>query len=112
MKMSPRSAARYRVLGCRPWLAVEQLEDRLAPAVIQWDGGPTGIGTDFNTAANWVGDVVPGPSDDAVIGPAFTGQVIATNTDTNLLSLTTAAPFTISSTSRVLRKTLACQGLR
>jgi len=36
-------------------------------ALVHWDGGPSGTGTDWNIAANWAGDVLPGPDDDVVI---------------------------------------------
>ena len=44
------------------------------PAQIVWDGGPTGQGTDWLDPVNWAGDVLPGPNDDAVLGPASAGQ--------------------------------------
>src|SRR5262249_4615140 len=44
------------------------------PASILWDGGPTGQGTNWLDPVNWVGDALPGPNDDAVIGPAAPGQ--------------------------------------
>jgi len=44
------------------------------PATILWDGGLTGQGMNWLDPVNWVGDVVPGTSDDAVIGPAGAGQ--------------------------------------
>jgi hypothetical protein len=44
---------------------VEWLERRVALATIAWSGN--GDGTSFNQAANWVGNVVPGAGDDAVI---------------------------------------------
>jgi hypothetical protein len=44
------------------------------PATVVWDGGPTGQGTDWLDPANWAGDVLPGPADDAVISPAAEGQ--------------------------------------
>ena len=37
-------------------------------AVVHWDGGSDGWGTNFLDAVNWVGDVLPGPADTAVIG--------------------------------------------
>jgi hypothetical protein len=52
--------------GKRTRLTCEALETRLAPATIAWDGGPGGTGTDWLTAANWVGDVLPANNDDAV----------------------------------------------
>jgi fibronectin-binding autotransporter adhesin len=48
---------------------LEVLEVRCAPAVVSWDGGPTGNGADWLDAANWVGDVLPGVADDAVVNP-------------------------------------------
>ena len=56
-------------------VGMEPLEGRKLLANIVWDGGPAGSGTDFNLAANWVGDVLPGPADTAVIntaGPTIT----------------------------------------
>jgi autotransporter-associated beta strand protein len=50
-------------------LLLEPLEDRLAPAIVTWDGG--GADDNWTTAANWVGDVAPGPGDDLI----FTGAV-------------------------------------
>src|SRR5712692_9311626 len=32
-----------------------------------WDGGTSGTGTALNTAANWVGDVLPGTADEALM---------------------------------------------
>src|SRR5438105_3060012 len=63
-----KTRRRPRRLGCRP--ALDLLEDRLAPAAIGWDGGAGGVGTDWNTPANWVGDTLPGSNDDAQISAA------------------------------------------
>src|SRR5262249_5917804 len=50
----------------RPALRVEALEDRTVPtATITWDGG--GDGFNWNNAANWSDDVLPGASDDVEI---------------------------------------------
>src|SRR5215510_4261652 len=54
--------------------AIERLEPRRLLSTITWDGGPTGQGIVWSDPVNWVGDVVPGNSDDAVIpivGPGF-----------------------------------------
>ena len=75
---------------------LELLEDRCLLATIAWDGGTNGTGTDFNTAANWVGDVRPGSGDDAQIGTGFTGITYDTDTRT-IRSLTSASDVTISS---------------
>lgn len=60
----------------RRWrrMRLERLEDRTVPATITWDGGPTGQGANWLDRVNWVGDVLPGPNDDALIGPAAPGQ--------------------------------------
>jgi hypothetical protein len=47
---------------------LEVLEDRAVPAMIAWDGGPTGNGTDWLDATNWAGDVQPGAADDVTLG--------------------------------------------
>jgi hypothetical protein len=53
---------------------LESLEIRAVPATIAWDGGPTGQGTNWLDPVNWVGDALPGTTDDAVIDTAGTGQ--------------------------------------
>src|SRR5262249_36116755 len=56
-----------RRLVCRPRL--EQLEDRLAPAVAVWDGGS--LDSDhWSDPLNWAGDVAPHPGDDLVFAAA------------------------------------------
>ena len=74
----------------------EWLEDRCLLVTIAWDGGVSGTGTNWNAAANWVGDVLPGSGDDAQIGAGFTGITYATDTRT-IRSLTTSSDVTISS---------------
>ena len=85
---------------------LETLEERLAPAVIVWDGGPSGNGADWNAAANWfdqtnlVNDVRPGATDDVQIGAAFAGITITHATaSTTIRSLTSAASLQIDSGS-------------
>ena len=39
-------------------------------AIVSWDGGPSGTGTDWNTADNWAGDVLPGTADTAQFSAA------------------------------------------
>jgi hypothetical protein len=58
-----------QLVGSRQRLAFEPLEQRHLLAIIAWDGG--GDGTNWHDAANWVGDLVPGISDNAVIPAAF-----------------------------------------
>ncbi|MFM7074868.1 MAG: Ig-like domain-containing protein, partial [Planctomycetaceae bacterium] len=38
------------------------------PRIAVWDGGSDGSGTNFLNAANWEGDVLPGPGDTVLIG--------------------------------------------
>ncbi|HMZ48666.1 MAG TPA: hypothetical protein PLP28_06795, partial [Flavobacteriales bacterium] len=45
-------------------LRLEDLEDRLAPATIRWDGG--GATNLWKEDANWVGDKAPSAGDDLV----------------------------------------------
>lgn len=67
---------------------VERLEDRVHLAVIVWDGGPDGLGTNFNDPVNWIGDVLPGAADDAVIPPGATGAPQIVVTSGNVRSIT------------------------
>jgi hypothetical protein len=78
-------------------LRLQCLEDRAVPATVVWDGGPTGQGTDWLTPANWVGDVLPGPNDDAVIN-----QI--TNVSTNItVGASTSVHSVTVNTSRYIR---------
>ncbi|MBL9032305.1 MAG: hypothetical protein JNM80_11460 [Phycisphaerae bacterium] len=49
-----------------PW-HLEPLEARTLLAIIAWDGGPSGLGTNWHDPINWVGDVLPTSTDEAVI---------------------------------------------
>lgn len=49
-----------------PWHP-EPLEARTLLAIIAWDGGPSGLGTNWHDPINWVGDVLPTVTDEAVI---------------------------------------------
>jgi len=44
---------------------LEYLEERIVLSTVSWNGG--GGNFDWNTALNWSGDVLPGPSDDVTI---------------------------------------------
>src|SRR4051794_15992844 len=63
--------ARWRMRRRPPRLplSVEVLPDRTLLSTVSWDGG----GGDFlwNNSLNWDTDALPGASDDAVIGAAF-----------------------------------------
>lgn len=63
-------------------LRMEALEQRVLLAVVEWDGGPSGLGTDFHDAANWVGDALPGPADDAVISVGANSTITITSSIT------------------------------
>jgi len=65
------------------------LETRTTPAVILWDGG---AGT-FNwaDAANWSGDQLPLPTDEAVIDSAFAGITVTSTGTVTIEKLTCAA---------------------
>jgi hypothetical protein len=65
----------------RPLLhRLEQLEDRSVPATVNWDGG--GGNLNWNTAANWDTNTLPGIGDLAVIGPAYSGTTITHSSGT------------------------------
>ena len=78
-------------------LGLEALEDRLAPALVQW----TGAGGDllWSDAQNWSGGQLPGSSDDAVIGTAFAGQTIVSSGTVSINSVTSAASLSITAGS-------------
>ncbi|MFO0808574.1 MAG: hypothetical protein U0746_08125 [Gemmataceae bacterium] len=69
-------------------LTLTPLEDRCVPAVIAWDGGPTGNGTDWLTPANWAGDVLPGPNDDVTFGSTGTNPPIQLRGSTSVRGVT------------------------
>lgn len=68
----------------------EALESRQLLAVIAWDGGPSGDGTDLDLAANWVGDVLPGPADDVTIGSTGTNPLITLASELSFNSITSS----------------------
>ena len=73
---------------------VQQLESRVLLSSIAWDGG---AGTsNWNDAANWVGDVRPGQNDDAQIGAAFSALTISSSADVAVYSVTTVLIFSVS----------------
>src|SRR5262245_10211821 len=78
---------------------VEMLEDRLAPATFNWDGG--GGNFDWNNAPNWDHDQLPGSidgtADIAIIGAAFSGITVTHSSGTTAIgSLTSAASLALS----------------
>lgn len=85
---SPARRSRRAFAGC------EALEARTLLAVILWDGG--GDGTTLTQAANWTGDVLPGPADDAVIDIAGTPTIRFTTGTFTVNSLTSAETFIMS----------------
>src|SRR5438874_798179 len=80
----------------RRTLRAEALEDRVVPATptITWDGG--GGNFNWNTAANWTGDVLPAPTDDVEIGGGFAAATISATGNVSIHSLTSQASLTIS----------------
>jgi hypothetical protein len=67
---------------CRPFIASLCLASVASTAshaaVIVFDGGTTGTGTDYNTGTNWNPDNRPGSSDDGYIGGTFDVVLSAT----------------------------------
>ncbi len=60
-----RLAELRRSVSLRPW--AEGLEDRTVMSTITWNTTTAPTGGDWDTASNWVGGRVPGPSDTAKI---------------------------------------------
>lgn len=77
-------------------LLFEVLEGRLLLAFVRWDGGPSGTGTNWQDSVNWAGDALPASSDDAVIGPAFSGVTITSASGVNVCSLSSQASLQIT----------------
>ena len=81
------------LIGRRPfWPRLEVLEDRIQPATILWGSSSSG---DWNTATNWVGGVVPGASDDAVINQTGITVTYSSGTD-SVQSITSNSNLTFS----------------
>src|SRR5437867_2601011 len=66
--------SRFRRLFRGLPLRLEHLEDRTLLSTVSWDGGAGTLRWD--DAQNWSTDSLPGSSDDAVIGAAFSGLTI------------------------------------
>jgi len=77
-------------------LLLEPLEHRLLLAVVQWDGGPTGAGTDWHDPANWSGDALPEADDDVEIGVDFADVTISSGSDVIIRSLDSAAALSLT----------------
>lgn len=62
----------------RHTLRLQRLEDRLAPAIITWDGG--GADALWTNPINWLGDVAPTPNaTDTLVFPAGAARLTNTN---------------------------------
>jgi hypothetical protein len=72
-----------------------QLEDRLVPSTVVWNGGPEGTGFLWNVPTNWVGGRVPMSGDDAVIDASFAGISILADQDVTIHSGTSEAALRI-----------------
>ena len=99
-RISPEFLARERRALGESWYrqeyccSFEALEGRAAPAIIAWDGGPTGNGTDWLDPVNWAGDVLPGAGDDVFIGSTGSNPTIKIYTTDGALVKTIANGFT------------------
>ena len=81
-------------------LKLEILEERIQPATILWGNSSGG---NWDTASNWVGGVVPGVNDKAVISTTAAATItIQTGDSESVLGLTTAANDTLSITGGAL----------
>src|SRR5687767_9396317 len=73
----------------RPWLEV--LEDRTLLSTFHWLNNASG---DFNTAANWQENAVPGATDDAEIN--FAGITVTSASSRSINGLTSSATLSIT----------------
>ncbi len=76
-------------------LGLESLEDRSLPSTVSWTGGSG----NWDTAANWSGDKVPGTGDDIVISTSSAATITIRSGDSESVhSLNTAGNDTLSIT--------------
>ena len=88
---SQRNRKLKRARSCRPRL--EWMEPRTLLSAVTWTGGAGD--NNWDTAANWSTDSVPGPGDDVTINIA--ANVVHSNDVTDSInSLTSTEPLTIS----------------
>ena len=88
---SQHSRNRQRSKSCRP--RIEWMEPRTLLSAVTWTGG--GGDNNWDTAANWSTDSVPGSGDDVTI--AITANIVHSDDVTDSInSLTTTEPLTIS----------------
>ena len=74
--VKPRANSTRRPHQMLRWLRFEPLEDRRLLSVIAWDTADDPNGGDWDTASNWVGGQVPGPSDAVQIGTLNPGASV------------------------------------
>ena len=80
-----RKAARRNSSRTRSRVRVELLEDRVVPSVLFWSGGAGAGDTNWMSAANWGGNVVPAAGDNLI----FPNGPTQTNTNNNFDAGTT-----------------------
>jgi hypothetical protein len=68
----------------------EPLERRMLLAQIFWDGGPTGDGTNWHLAENWVLDALPQSGDTAVLDPTGTNPTITISQTVSVQAINTS----------------------
>ena len=104
-----RSVLNKLFFGSKPkhrWIRprCEQLEDRVVPATITWNN-PSGGNWDLGS--NWVGGVVPGKTDQAVIDTAGTATITIQSSDSiQVQSVATNGNDTLAMTGGTLEITL------
>ena len=113
-----RRRTRKRIAALRP--VTEGLEDRTLLSTIMWNTAVAPSGGDWDTASDWVGGVIPGAADNAVIDLTSSGTVThATSANDAALNLTTNASTTVSLTNgsiaivqrAILRRAPICPSL-
>src|SRR5438067_3495504 len=103
--MTATADSRARRRPARPprrSLALERLEDRAVPATIAWDGGLTGNGSNWLDPVNWVGNVLPGPNDDATLGSTGGNPTITLAANTSVRSVSSTRAIQVTSSTLTL----------
>ena len=81
------------------WMKIEELERRHMLAAVLWDG--EGESSRWHDIRNWGGDLLPGPSDEAVIPVEFIGESIVIDSQVIVRSIDSEVAVELSSATVV-----------
>src|SRR5262249_38797902 len=106
-RLTRRRSRRQRIPQFRPWM--ERLEDRTLLTAVNW----TGLAGDsnWNTAANWSTNAVPGSADDVTINLAGANVIHSAAVIDSIHSLSLSNPLTITAGTIQISTTVSGSGL-